>query len=136
MERVPKREGFALYRSSLRFEEDWRIFAWIGRELLGHEEPQVAGEIGFLEGERSDVGRIDNILAVVREGRLEWCALEIQAVYFSGRSMSSDFMAWSEHRYRYSQARFSQQRTKEAHAAAADKGSYAAKMGQEDGRSG
>lgn len=81
-----------------RFEEGGKIFSWIGHELLSNNRPQVVGEVGFLEGESSEVGRIDNILAVVHDSRLDWCALEIQAVYFSGRSMSSDFMAWSKQR--------------------------------------
>lgn len=49
-----------------------------------NDEPTKAG--------REDVGRIDNILVAPEETeRLEWCALEIQAVYFSGSGMGSEY---------------------------------------------
>lgn len=71
--------------------------------MLGTSTPRILGEIPFLQKlrpsvpeeneEESDfIGRIDNIL--VHPGGLDplaWCALEMQAVYFSGAAMSSDF---------------------------------------------
>ncbi|CAN5279293.1 hypothetical protein BH23VER1_BH23VER1_00570 [soil metagenome] len=36
------------------------------------------------------VGKIDMVLVGNREDRLDWCALEIQAVYFSGDSMAKE----------------------------------------------
>ncbi|QDV77696.1 Restriction endonuclease NotI [Planctomycetes bacterium K2D] len=69
--------------------------------MLGTNEPKVVAEIRFLrrnddnDGESAgedasseDVGNIDNVLVNPSDGDLEWCALEIQAVYFSGRKMS------------------------------------------------
>jgi hypothetical protein len=41
----------------------------------------------------SDVGRIDMVLVRPNSDPLQWCALEVQAVYFSGKSMSNDFTA-------------------------------------------
>jgi hypothetical protein len=38
-----------------------------------------------------EVGRIDNVLVNVSPDQLQWCALEIQAVYFSGGKMENDF---------------------------------------------
>ncbi len=62
---------------------------------MGSSAPDIATEVGFLraEGSNADVGRIDMVL-VEREScasALNWCALEIQAVYFSGRSMNEEF---------------------------------------------
>ena len=78
-----------------RFEEDMTIFQWVGEVVLGTSKPAVATEIGFLRAEdgNTDVGRIDMVLAnqEADTATLNWCALEIQAVYFSGRSMSEEF---------------------------------------------
>ncbi len=78
-----------------RFEENARIFRWVGETLLGTEDPQMATEIGFLSspGGGTHVGRIDMVLTNHDAGTaaFDWCALEIQAVYFSGRSMSEEF---------------------------------------------
>ena len=88
-----------------RFEESGTIFAWIGDVILGHNAPVVVSEIGFLERDRTDeadsssplgrddVGRIDHVLVHPDADVLTWCALEIQAVYFSGPAMNSDFRA-------------------------------------------
>lgn len=55
----------------------------------------MIGEVGFLTGEKGnrEVGRIDSILFLPNTTPLQWCALEIQAVYFSGKKMSLDFDA-------------------------------------------
>lgn len=78
-----------------RFEEDMTIFQWVGEVVLGTSEPEIATEVGFLKTEdgNTNVGRIDMVLASQEGGAaaLHWCALEIQAVYFSGRSMSEEF---------------------------------------------
>ena len=78
-----------------RFEEDMTIFQWVGETVLGTPAPDIATEIGFLRAEdgNSDVGRIDMVLAnqETYTAALNWCALEIQAVYFSGRSMNEEF---------------------------------------------
>lgn len=78
-----------------RFEEDRTIFQWVGETVLGTPAPDIAKEVGFLRAEdgNSDVGRIDMVLVNQETctGALDWCALEIQAVYFSGKSMSEEF---------------------------------------------
>jgi hypothetical protein len=78
-----------------RFLEAGRIFAWIGEELLGDTNPKVVTEIPFLQrsadGETRDVGRIDHVLVHPAPGPMRWCALEMQAVYFSGPSMAKEF---------------------------------------------
>jgi hypothetical protein len=82
-----------------RFMQDGTVFRWVGETLLGTPAPLVVGEIGFLERSgtggrekrRKDVGRIDNVLAHPDLTTLRWCALEKQAVYFSGRGMKKEF---------------------------------------------
>ena len=78
-----------------RFEEETTIFRWVGETVLGTSNPEIATEIGFLRAQngKSNVGRIDMVLTNRESDSIafDWCALEIQAVYFSGRSMSEEF---------------------------------------------
>jgi hypothetical protein len=85
-----------------RFEERAEIVRWIGKEILGDENAVPLGQTPFLErvaligGGHDDrgpreVGRIDNILVRPDSKPLEWCAVEIQAVYFSGKKMELHF---------------------------------------------
>lgn len=86
-----------------RFEQDGTILRWVGKTLLGDPCPLVVEQVGFLE--RADrnssqkrsgsgpkfVGRIDKVLVHPTREPVHWCALEIQAVYFSGRTMAREF---------------------------------------------
>jgi len=84
-----------------RFKSRQSLYGWVGARLLGSTEVVNLGEIGFLErvaggpsaSGRQDVGRIDNILVVPDSSPLRWCALETQAVYFSGIGMAREFEA-------------------------------------------
>lgn len=111
-----------------RFLESGLIFCTIGETILGNPSPLIVKEIPFLqrfapknpaieaglpaaeeiesdeeEGEgpaqtaHEDVGRID-MVCVHPGDRREWCAVELQAVYFSGGAMSKDFRAIREYR--------------------------------------
>ena len=88
-----------------RFLEGGLIFPWIGDVLLGTNAPGVVAEVGFLESERvdeetaesDDVGRIDHVLVHPDADPMVWCALEIQAVYFSGASMGAEFTMLRHH---------------------------------------
>jgi len=44
-----------------------------------------------VESQAEDVGRIDNVLVHPTRDPMHWCALEIQAVYFSGAAMGREF---------------------------------------------
>ncbi|MFN0131730.1 MAG: NotI family restriction endonuclease [Phycisphaerales bacterium] len=89
-----------------RFRQNNMIYQWIGHELLGTKDVVNLGEIPFLErvgmadkeqpADGDEVGRIDNILAVRGSRPLAWCAVETQAVYFSGKGMIADFKATSK----------------------------------------
>jgi len=90
-----------------RFFESGIIHRWVGETILGTPTPIVLSEIGFLdrlrpvepdeEDEESNlIGRIDNVLLHPDKRPLEWCALEIQAVYFSGKAMQHEFKILSK----------------------------------------
>ena len=74
------------------------IFEWVGETLLGTKIPAIISELPFLMGEGTTadeegdaVGMIDKVLVNSAGDALKWCALEMQAVYFSGKSMENDF---------------------------------------------
>jgi len=89
-----------------RFHEALDVFHWVGEVVLGDVNPRLVGEVGFLEASATtdakggdDVGRIDMVLVSnksVRGGLMEWCAVEIQAVYFSGNAMRGEFKAFAD----------------------------------------
>jgi hypothetical protein len=88
----------------LRFLEADAIFHWVGEKLLQTTEPIVLSEVGFLDrlkpeesrveddeqDSRDFIGRIDNVLVHPSRDPLDWCALELQAVCFSGKSMRNE----------------------------------------------
>ena len=98
-----------------RFLESGTVFDEIGRILLGTENSQIVKEIPFLirpqlrEGadqsessndsaaDNEDVGRIDMVMVHPDTSRLNWCAVELQAVYFSGGAMREDFAVIRNH---------------------------------------
>lgn len=93
-----------------RFEEGGVVREWIGEVLLGSRKPIEVAEVPFLkpedapksagirstvsvhpEGTISAVGRIDKVLVHRRRNLMNWCAVEMQAVYFSGPALSDEF---------------------------------------------
>lgn len=84
-----------------RFHQCGTAFDKIGERLLADPKPTRAGEVGFLEStgnldsnEGEDVGRIDMILVKSNAPSgtpMDWVAVEVQAVYFSGRRMGIEF---------------------------------------------
>lgn len=90
-----------------RFLESRMIHRWVGETLLETASPIVLSEIGFLnrlsangrldeESDSDHIGRIDSVLLHPDRVPIDWCALEIQAVYFSGDSMSTEFRLLSK----------------------------------------
>lgn len=83
-----------------RFWQDNEVFRWVGQTILGTSTPLVISEVAFLarqkdskspqkEGRESKpVGKIDGVLVDPKNSK-NWCALEFQAVYFSGEKMST-----------------------------------------------
>ncbi len=95
--------------------EGQSLFAWIADKMLDIVSPTVVKETPFLrkvtdtgrpeegreteeEEEGRKAGRIDWILvnpATMNAGELEWCAVETQALYFSGDKMRPEFDAYA-----------------------------------------
>jgi len=94
------------------------LFVWISEKMLDIANPTVVKETPFLrkvtdvqrppdiaadmeaeaEEEGKKAGRIDWILvnpATMENGELEWCAVETQALYFSGDRMRPEFDAYA-----------------------------------------
>lgn len=95
---VPVEAASPIATCPCRFYDSRTALSWAGRTLLDSEAPIVLMELPFLkatsESDASDVstvGKIDMVLVHPDTTTLRWCALEIQAVYFSGASMSKDF---------------------------------------------
>lgn len=72
---------------------------WLA-EIVGFapEEAMVAREVPFMEGTETKkaAGKIDLVVAKTTNGGLLWHGLEIQAVYFSGQGMQSEFASMSD----------------------------------------
>jgi hypothetical protein len=85
-----------------RFWHDNAIFRWIGETVIGTASPILIKEVEFLgalggggEAEAGEgAGRIDTIL-INADDSSEWCAVEMQAVYFSGAGMASHLAQFS-----------------------------------------
>ena len=79
---------------------------WVGETILGTRTPIVLPEIGFLDRLRDNdpvgdeenevIGRIDHVLVHPTQKPLNWCALESQAVYFSGKAIHHEFSMLSK----------------------------------------
>jgi hypothetical protein len=87
-----------------RFEEGRLIYQWVGETVLGTPDVVSVREVGFLERidaagspAKDDVGRIDRVLVIPGSSPLQWCALEVQAVYFSGGAMRPEWEAIRQH---------------------------------------
>lgn len=103
---VEGRQGQLRTTCPYRFHEALDVFRWVGEAILGDGNPKLVGEVGFLEagpttdsGGGDDVGRIDMVLVGTRTAGnncLDWCAVEIQAVYFSGNAMRGEFKAYAD----------------------------------------
>ena len=78
-----------------RFYEGATAFRAIGERVLGTTNIGLAKEVDFLTSTTTGeaAGSIDWVLFDLKN-RKNWCALEFQAVYFSGGGMTSDFTAY------------------------------------------
>lgn len=96
-------------------EDGKSLFAWISDKMLGLLNPIIVKETPFLrkisdtqrpaetremmeEEEEKKAGRIDWITVApdsLNATELDWCAVETQALYFSGSKMSLEFEAYA-----------------------------------------
>lgn len=81
---------------------DTAAFKHVGKAVLGSDKTWVVREVPFLQnavqneqGRSAKAGRIDFVL-VADDDRTNWCAVETQAVYFSGNNMGVEFDAIAE----------------------------------------
>ena len=95
----------------IRFLDGTRIIRWVGEKMLGTGSPIIVKETPFLrklnvaasdndelDDETKRAGRIDWILVhpdSIANDELKWCAVETQAVYFSGDAMEHEFSAYA-----------------------------------------
>lgn len=94
----------------IRFYEDYKVFEKVSELLLGDKNARIVKEIPFLKrphkergpdtdgedseiegGDKEDVGRIDMVMVSEKGPIFDWCAVEIQAVYFSGDEFAKDY---------------------------------------------
>ena len=77
-----------------RFEQDRLLVFWLA-EIVGFApaDALIAREVPFMQGKNTNkpAGKIDLVVAKTSNGGVLWHGLEIQAVYFSGRGMGSEF---------------------------------------------
>ena len=85
-----------------RFEEKQLLIKWLA-EIVGFspDEAMVAREVPFMRGTGTDrpAGKIDLVVARISTSDLKWYGLEIQAVYFSGKGMPSEFLNLADDRH-------------------------------------
>ena len=79
-----------------RFDEGDLIARWLGA-IVGFPDIYLAREVPFMYSPSTGkaAGRVDLVVATDREASA-WFGLEIQAVYFSGPRMQSDFEALAQ----------------------------------------
>ena len=94
--RLGKPQGSPVAMCPSRFEEDGLLVNWLA-EIVGFStgETRLAREVPFMQSTNTGkaAGKIDMVVAKTVDGNLEWYGLEIQAVYFSGQGMRSEFVA-------------------------------------------
>ena len=94
--RIGESRGSPVTVCPRRFEEGGRITRWLA-EIVGfpHDEAMVAREVPFMLSTETGkpAGKIDLVIARDAGADLVWYGLEIQAVYFSGEGMPSQFRA-------------------------------------------
>lgn len=97
--RVGEPEGSPVTVCPRRFEEGQQLIRWLA-EIVGFsaDEAMVAREVPFMLSTETGkpAGKIDLVLAKTAGDGLTWYGLEIQAVYFSGEGMPSQFRALLE----------------------------------------
>ena len=79
-----------------RFEAEGLVYEWLAHAAdFPLHETKVASEVPFMRSTETDkpAGKIDMIVAHQQGDVLRWHGLEIQAVYFSGLGMESEFKA-------------------------------------------
>ena len=95
-DRIGQSVGPIISMCPKRFEQDGVVHRWLAR-IVGFKRVYVAPEVPFMRNPETnrEAGRIDLVLSG-DDTASNWYGLEIQAVYFSGKSMTPDFRLLSE----------------------------------------
>lgn len=100
--RIGSPDGPPVSTCPRRFEEAQLLVHWLA-EIAGFDggEAMVAREVPFMQSTETakPAGKIDLVVARDTGGSLQWYGLEIQAVYFSGLGMRSQFEALRDDRH-------------------------------------
>ncbi len=92
--RVRELEAAPVILCPARFEQNRVIIRWLAEIVdFQPDETMLAREIPFMQSINTEkpAGKIDLVIGRTVADRLDWYGLEIQAVYFSGHGMSSQF---------------------------------------------
>ena len=92
--RIGPRQGNPVIVCPERFKAGDLVTRWLADVVgLDEETALIALEVPFMHSTVTNkpAGRIDLVLASDNDSRLIWYGLEIQAVYFSGAGMPSEF---------------------------------------------
>ncbi len=103
IQKVPGKRSYIRGMCPVRYQENNTVAQHIGQDLLGDPNPFQVGEVGFLESTGNldsdpgqSVGNIDMVLAATNTTAghpMKWVAVEVQAVYFSGKEMGKELTA-------------------------------------------
>ena len=90
-DRIGEPVGPPIIMCPKRFEQDGAVYRGLA-EIVGFEHIYIAQEVPFMRtpGTNREAGRMDLVLSG-DDAASEWYGLEIQAVYFSGGKMETDF---------------------------------------------
>ena len=92
--RIGDVSGVPVITCPARFEQDHLPIRWLA-DIVGFppDDAMLAREVPFMQSVTTNkpAGKIDLVVARTEGNRLEWYGLEIQAVYFSGSGMSTQF---------------------------------------------
>lgn len=93
--RVTGSDGHLRATCDRRIRAGGSIYAWVADVMLSDSQAFVLPEIPFMTSTVTGraAGKIDNVLVTRRQGRLDWCALEVQSVYVQGSSYAKEFEA-------------------------------------------
>lgn len=100
--RIGEIEGAPVSTCPRRFEEGQLLVHWLAEIAgFGEGEAMVAREVPFMQSTETakPAGKIDLVVARDAGGTLQWYGLEIQAVYFSGLGMRSQFETLRDNRH-------------------------------------
>ncbi|MBG6192428.1 hypothetical protein IWX64_003400 [Arthrobacter sp. CAN_A212] len=86
-----------------RFLEEKGLMRWVAEVMLGDSSIKAVREMSFLTSSsptekkiQAGTGRIDWLLVDDSQPAIRYCALEVQALYFSGHNMLDDFKKYEQ----------------------------------------